>query len=373
MKTLEEKAMTAERGKKTVVKNIFAGVGKFFAFIGVFVLIIVVTLFGMLKIISAYGSSRNTLVTTLLESGSLKFLASFCASQSEIEEIVAKTSLEAVGDANIDEELITVPQFGEDVPENNEVKKDIEIVDIAGLTYKGTLMIIKDPSRVSVSTTAYGPDQWPEEGGVPLKTIVERAGALGGVNGGLFDSSRYQGDHSYGILVSNGVIIRNQPQELGGLVMIGLTKNNILQIVDVSRMTPAESKRMLEEKEIRDAVCFQEETSADNNHFVQLVLNGVPREVNGAGSGLNPRTAIGQRADGAILLLVTDGRGYKSHVGASAADLIEIMTRYGAVNAANLDGGSSTCMYYNGEYLQDCVTFYYSKTSWQLPCAFVVK
>lgn len=60
------------------------------------------------------------------------------------------------------------------------------------------------------------------------------------------------------------------------------------------------------------------------------------------GSGLNPRTAIRQRADG-------------------------------AVNAANLDGGSSSCMYYDNEYLMTSVTFYYSNSSWRLPAGFIVK
>ena len=49
------------------------------------------------------------------------------------------------------------------------------------------------------------------------------------------------------------------------------------------------------------------------------------------------------------------------------------MTQYGAVNAANLDGGSSTCMYYDGEYLMTSVTFYYSNSSWKLPAGFIVK
>jgi exopolysaccharide biosynthesis protein len=106
---------------------------------------------------------------------------------------------------------------------------------------------------------------------------------------------------------------------------------------------------------------------------VQLILNGQARELSGMGSGLNPRTAIGQRADGALLLLVTDGRGSSGHLGASAVDLIQIMSEYGAVNAANLDGGSSSCMYYNGEYVMPSVTFYYSNTSWKFPAAFVVK
>ncbi len=362
--------MTVKQNNKRAA-TVLKITGRVFAFIGVFVLIIALTLFIMLKIICAYGSSKNTFVTTVLESGQMKFLASLVLSKDEIQEIVDKTSLEDVGDTNINEGMITLPQLGDDDPENNDLQ-EIEVVDIAGLTYKATLMIIHDPSRVSVTSVATGYNQWPTAG-VPLKDLVERAGAIGGINGGIYNSTNNCGGCAYGVLVSNGVIIRNQPQEWGGLVLIGLTNNNLLQIIDVSKMSSAECKKMIEEKGIRDAVCFPEKATVDSNHFVQLVINGVPREVNGAGSGLNPRTAIGQRADGSILLLVTDGRGYKGHVGASAADLIEIMTRYGAVNAANLDGGSSTCMYYNGEYLQNSVTFYYSQSSWKLPAGFVVK
>ncbi|MBR0129788.1 MAG: phosphodiester glycosidase family protein, partial [Firmicutes bacterium] len=104
----------------------------------------------------------------------------------------------------------------------------------------------------------------------------------------------------------------------------------------------------------------------------QLIINGESREMNGQGSGLNPRTAIGQRADGSVLLFVTDGRGKAGHLGASSGDLISVMEQYGAVNAANLDGGSSSCMWYNGEYLMTSVTFYYSNSSWKLPAGFVV-
>ncbi len=68
------------------------------------------------------------------------------------------------------------------------------------------------------------------------------------------------------------------------------------------------------------------------------------------GDGVNPRTAIGQRADGAILLLVINGRQIDS-LGATYDDLIDIMLEYGAVNASNLDGGSSSLMIHNGEYI----------------------
>ena len=134
----------------------------------------------------------------------------------------------------------------------------------------------------------------------------------------------------------------------------------------------ADFESYVNEAGIRDAVAFQEESSDSNNHFVPLIINNEARVLKGQGSGANPRTAIGQRADGAILLLVTDGRGASGHLGATASDLISVMQEYGAVNAANLDGGSSSTMVYNGGYEMTSVTFYYQNSSWKLPTAFVV-
>ena len=106
---------------------------------------------------------------------------------------------------------------------------------------------------------------------------------------------------------------------------------------------------------VRDAVSFGP----------VLVVNGEAVEVNGSGSGLNPRTAI----DGSILLVVIDGRQVNS-LGASYSDVIELMLEYGAVNAANLDGGSSSLMYYNGEYINSCASMYGPR---DLPTTIIVK
>ena len=62
-------------------------------------------------------------------------------------------------------------------------------------------------------------------------------------------------------------------------------------------------------------------------------------------SGWNPRTAIGQRADGAVIFVCIDGRQVSSP-GGTYADIINIMVEYGAVNACNMDGGSSSVMMY---------------------------
>ncbi len=370
--------MSTARKKYKARNNVLGTIGKVLAFVMTFVVILLLTVFIMLQIFCRGSvASRNTFITTVLETGQMKFLASLCLSDEEIAEIVDANSMKELTDSNVNEGLISLPNTGNDIhvddgADAGEKSDEIEIIEIPGLTYKATLMIVPDPSRVSLATIATGYDQWPAQG-ITLKEFVEQTGALGAINGGLYDSTNNTGGFPYGVAVSNGEIVRNRPTECSGLVLIGLTENNILQIIDISGMSAADCEKLIEEKQIRDAVCFQEEASVDNNHFVQLIINGKEREISGSGSGLNPRTAIGQRADGALLLLVTDGRGSNGHAGASAADLIEIMSRYEAVNAANLDGGSSTCMYYDGEYLQNSVTFYYSQSSWKLPCAFILK
>ena len=77
-----------------------------------------------------------------------------------------------------------------------------------------------------------------------------------------------------------------------------------------------------------------------------LIMNGeVNQEAYNANSGWNPRTAIGQRADGAVIFVCIDGRQVGSP-GGTYADIINIMVEYGAVNACNMAGGSSSGMMY---------------------------
>lgn len=357
--------------KKTKKKSIGKKISKVLAFVMPALAAVAVTFLIVLKMFcsDAYPHVQQTFVTTILETGQLKFLASWFLSPEEIQRIVDQNSMKELN-ARIDTTLIQSGGFGsagmEDIGAAKEA--DIEIVEVAGATYTGTMMIVKDPSRVSLATIY----PWRDKG-VTLEELVDSCGAIGGINGGLYNSVNNSGGRPYGVVVSNGEIQLNKPQEYKGLVLIGFTEENILQIVDISKMNETEVEKMVDEMGIRDAVTFQEESSDVNNHFVQLIINNEAREMNGTGSGLNPRTAIGQRADGAVLMFVTDGRGKSGHLGASGADLISVMQEFEAVNAANLDGGSSSCMYYDNEYLMSSVTLYYANSSWRLPAGFVVK
>lgn len=337
-----------------------------------FVVAIAIILLASLKLFcsKSFPNVQNTFVTTILETGQLKFLASWFLSPEEIQAIVDQNSME-VFNVEVDTNLIKPGSFGNvdiESGQTQEDMQDIEIVEVAGATFTGTMMIVKDPSRVSLATIY----PW-KEYGVTLDTLVTSNGAVAGINGGLYNSTNNSGGSPYGVIVSNGEIQHNKPREYAGLVLVGFTEDHILQIIDISKMSAQDVEKLVEDMKIRDAVTFQEEASDANNHFVQLIINGESREMNGMGSGLNPRTAIGQRADGAVLMFVTDGRGKSGHLGASCADLIAVMEEFDAVNAANLDGGSSSCMYYDGEYLMSSVTFYYTNSSWRLPAGFIVK
>jgi Exopolysaccharide biosynthesis protein related to N-acetylglucosamine-1-phosphodiester alpha-N-acetylglucosaminidase len=319
-------------------------------------------------------AAKATFVTTFLETGQLKFVPNLVLSEEEIKEIVDANKLKPM-ETEIDETGIVIEHDengGKGQTSDPTAKKEVfdengvRIEEYPGRTFFGKMMIIKDPSQVIVGTTY----PWSEYG-KDLDKIVTLTGGVGGVNGGLYQSDNNKGGSPYGVVVSKGQIQYNKPNQRG-LYLIGFTDKDILVIENLEGMKADDVKKLIEEKHIRDAVTFQEEFKDENNHFVPLVINGKGREMQGLGSGSNPRTAIGQRKDGAILLFVTDGRGAGGHLGATAADLISVMLEYGAYTAANLDGGSSSSMYYGGKYEMTSVTFYYQHSSWRLPDAMVV-
>ncbi|WP_106768672.1 phosphodiester glycosidase family protein [Paenibacillus faecalis] len=61
-------------------------------------------------------------------------------------------------------------------------------------------------------------------------------------------------------------------------------------------------------------------------------------------SGVHPRTAIGTKADGTVIMFVIDGRQPGYSEGVTLNELALIMKDMGAVNALNLDGGGSTTL-----------------------------
>jgi len=213
------------------------------------------------------------------------------------------------------------------------------------------MMVVKDPSRVTVGTCR---DKFDGSKGLQLKDIAKRYDAIGAINGGGFEDSGGVGNGGtpVGLVVSEGKLMHTG-KDRNYNITVGFDQNNIMVLA--KNMSADDAK----EKGIRDAITFGP----------ALIVNGEPASVKGESSGLNPRTAIGQRKDGAVLMLVIDGR-QASSLGATYSDLIAIMLEYGAVNAINMDGGSSSLMYYHGEYLNSGVVLTGSR---KMPTAFIVR
>ena len=230
----------------------------------------------------------------------------------------------------------------------------IEIVRITGPTYKGWMAIIDDPSRVSVGISSeYTSSETP---GLSIAGFCEKYDAILAVNGGAFNDPNGSGNGGtpLGLVYSNGVLYHGATKGhvSNGGTCVGFDYNDRLI---VGRFTTSEAMQV----GYRDAVAFGP----------ALIVNGEPSSDPGSNASLNPRTAIGQRADGAVLLLVVDGRQLDS-LGASFGDLVEIFMEYGAINACNLDGGSSTVMYVNGQQLNDGVAVTGSRA---IPTAIIVQ
>lgn len=291
--------------------------------------------FGVLTRIH-YGPSeaaRNIFVSTVMETYNGRFLAEWFHSEEKIEEITTGAGrIDFTPDSEKKENEEVQTEVSTEIPE--EKKPDIELINISGATYNGKLLIVSDPARVSVVTS----QPFEENGrGLKLKELAETSDSVAAINGGAFADNG--GDMPLGLVISGGEIVFCG-DATRKYTIVGFNNENKL-ITD--KMTATEAL----ENGIRDALSFSP----------ILVKDGVPTNVSGYSLGLNPRTAIGQRADGAVLLLVIDGRQPQS-LGATYQDLINIMVEYGAVNACNLDGGSSSLMVYENEIITKCCSLY---------------
>jgi len=207
---------------------------------------------------------------------------------------------------------------------------DIKLTDISSTRFQGYLLEISDPTRVKIGVTKYL-----DETGQTTSEIAKENGAIAAINGGGFDDPNGTGNGStpFGILISNGVMI-NKVDFTAPVPLIGLNKQGVL-------VTGKYTSKQISQMGITEGISF----------YPTLILNGKKQITSGDGGwGIAPRTAIGQKADGHILLLVIDGR-QPPLLGATLVDVQNILYDNGAITAANLDGGSSTTMYFQGKVI----------------------
>lgn len=237
--------------------------------------------------------------------------------------------------------------FAEKITSENE---GITLTAITGPSFSGYMMIIDDPSRVFVGTIARFRSS---TGGLRIDEIVKRYDALGGINGGGFDEGKGGSSRPFGILYTMGERIQpHTPTNALTKILIGFDKDNKLH---VGKYTQTEAEAL----NLRDALGFGP----------ALIIEGKSQETGRERSDYSSRAAIGQDADGRVLMLIVRGR-HPNSIGANMKDLIKIMEDFGAVNAGNLDGGHSAAMYFDETIVYSGYRFETSRT---LPTGFLIK
>lgn len=284
---------------------------------------------------------RNFWITSAMTTMSHKYLATWFYSDETIQKVLENNQIIEVGEVT-DPDLIKFRKYnGSMLIFKNKYEKEIltkdkgndlyKVINISGKTYQGFLVAIYDPSKISIATTKYLGTK-----GEAITDVAKREEAVIAMNaGGFYDPDwNSNGAMPHGTVIQNGQIVSDfQDANMGG-GFIGFTKDNKLVL---GKMTKEEAI----EAGYRDAIEF--------GPF--LIVNGKSSFIKGNGGwGIAPRSAIGQRKDGIVLFLVINGR-LPNSIGADMVDLTEIMENYGAYNAANLDGGSSTELVVNNKII----------------------
>ena len=208
----------------------------------------------------------------------------------------------------------------------NDIEQGIVISDISGQGYRGKVMPIDDPSRVYLGTTTMKGVE-----GLRIRAMMEEYGAIAGINASGFADPNDSGTGGdiIGLSYSDGEYWGEEVSYYGSIL---ITEDDKLVVGNV---------RDWKNYEIRAGIQFGP----------VLIADGEAQIEGSGGYGIQPRTAIGQREDGVIVFLVVDGRNPGWSLGCTMGDLIEILQKYGVVNAACCDGGSSSVLAYNGEVI----------------------
>ena len=311
-------------------------IGRFFSFLGVTLLCVLIILLGVIWVLERGPSPTVTGIFTrsVRETSAIRWISNIFLTDDELEQYKS-VSTENLSTESVNTSLIHVAEGTAETPSSEAV----QLIDIAEGTCKGKLLIVSDPKQVILGTS----DEFVKKPGLQLTDMVAKYNGIAGINAGGFNDENGTGNGStpQGLVITNGEIVWGD--QYVSYHMVGLDSDGILH-VGMMNGKDAVSQG------IQWAVSFVTHDGLASS----LIINGEVQRHN-LGGGVNPRTAIGQRQDGALLLLVLDGRSINT-LGATMEDVVNIMLEYGAVNAGNLDGGSSSVMVYDGEIINHCAS-----------------
>lgn len=319
--------------KRTIKQKIFLAIKILTALI--ILAVIFIYLFFKTSLFQKY---KELWVVTAMSTMNHQYLATWFLSDEEIQEIMNKLEVQNNEDSNSNEIVIKVP-----VNEKNE----ITVEKITGKNYVGYVMTIPDASKVSLV------DGRKQTRGSKLSEIVKNNNAIAGINAGGFADA---GGVGSGNVLCDATIINKK-------LLYG-NKTSKYSLIGLS----SDKKLVLGKYTYQQALNAGIESAVEFGPYI--IVNGKNQITNSSSGGIHPRMAIGQKKDGTFIFVVIDGRQPGYSIGANLLELQNIFNKYGAYNAANLDGGSSATMYYNGKVVNKTSTPMGER---YLPNAFIVK
>lgn len=319
------------------MKKLFKKIAKFrIAKFTIFALFIDVCVIAALIVINN-AEFKTFWIPTAMTTMSHKYLAYTFYDEDTVHKVMSENYIEQnTEQVNLDD--IVIGDTSEKKHYSSKYEKDLftrmegndvyKIIRIEEQKYKGYLTAIYDPADVTLAVSSkLG------RAGQSVNQLVKNNGGLVGINGGGFEDLDGWGNGSipYGAIIKNGQLVWYHSGGSGGL--IGFTKDHKMWLTSDSPDVAIQNGMM-------EAVEFGP----------NLIVNGKTAKIHGDGGwGRAPRSVIAQRKDGVVLFLIIEGRlpGYST--GATMNDVIEILLRYKAYNAANLDGGASSTMSVEGK------------------------
>ena len=208
-----------------------------------------------------------------------------------------------------------------------DAQNEIMIARVKGSTYRGVLVIMKDPSRLSLQAAS----TLGSVGQVCGKIAEAHGGVIGMTGSGFIDpGGTGNGGTLAGYAMCNG---KSYGGHMGyGYKRLELHEDNRIYIRDSdSEVSPGTT----------DAVEFSPAMIIDG----ETVVNA-----RSGFSDLQPRACLGQSKYGEIIALLVEGR-LATSVGISVPDCAAIMAKHDCMQAMNLDGGTSAMIWYKGKYI----------------------
>lgn len=303
-----------------------------------FIILDILAIGGFIMMYGPWDAIRSFYVNTAMKTKDHKYFANIFYSQKTIDKIVSSNYFVEITEKPVLDDIIinTSPKshydnkYDEEVLTRSPGNEDYKIINIKVGISKGYLIAIYKPTKVSlIRAKNFNVGRYGEQ----VTTMCNRYNASVCINGGGFKDDTGRGsDIPLGYVIDEGKIVwpsNGWDTRTGNL--IGFNDEGKLLLLANSTGTAALEAGMTNGLEFGPF----------------LIVNGKPLEIVGDPWGKSPRVAIGQRKDGVILFLVIDGENYID--GASLQDTVDVLMKYGAYNAANLDGGHSSSLSINGK------------------------